>query len=713
MAIKQGRIYEFGEFNLNPDEHLLYRGSQQVPLSPRTFDLLVKLVENAGHLLDKDTLIREVWADASVEEGNLNRTISNLRKALGETPTEIRFIQTVPRVGYRFVADVRETTPAEKPVEEIAPATTPPAVPVVQKNRPRWLLPISAAGLLLALLAVGFLWQNRTSRAVNVNEVVAEIRETPPLRLTDDPSDDSHPRWTSDGHIRFFRTDANRQSTSFIMNSDGSGQARVHDVANLKTGIWSPDGRKVVFQKTGDASASYLANADGSNEVALPFFGGNFDWSFDSKELVYQKTLAENNAEIFIYSLATRASRNITNHPSFDADPSFSPDGKKIVFVSGRDDNKEIYLLNIDGAGEPQRLTNHPADDSHPVFSPDGTAIVFTSDRKNESADVYLLTGPTSFSTVVQLTDWPSNETAEPGCWSPDGTRIAFYSDRNGKDDIYVIGAERIGAQMVFSDPKKDLTFASYAPDGKRLVYQAALEDGTGELGIMDLATKQTRVIRKSEVADALPEWSPDAEWIVFQTRVGDNTEVCLIKPDGSAFRNLTNHPAKDITPSWSPDGKQIAFVSNRGKSTQVFQLFVMNADGTNSHSLESTGAMTAAPHWSKFGAIVFANDKEDHHTGNFEIFAIDETGENLRRLTFRKRYDVTPTWSPTDKLIAFVSQSDGNSEIYFVYPNGSFVNRLTRNTAEDLWPRWSPDGQRLIFSSNRSGKFALYEVAL
>lgn len=705
MPLKQGRIYEFGEFQLNPDEHLLSRGSQPVPLSPRTFDLLVKLVENAGHLLDKDTLIREVWADASVEEGNLNRTISNLRKALGETPTQVRFIQTVPRVGYRFVADVQQVSSAETPAEQTE-VTEPAIAPVMQKNRPRWILPLSAAVLVIALFAGSLLWQNRTSSAVHK---VIEIRETA-VRLTDDPGDDSHPRWTNDGHIRFFRTDANRQAASFIMNGDGTDQTQVQDFAKLKTGVWSPDGKKVIFEKTGATSASYLANADGSNEVALPFFRGNFDWSFDSKEIVYQKTIEQNNPEIFVYSLATRESRNVTRHPSFDADPSFSPDGKKIVFVSGRDDNKEIYLLNSDGSGSPQRLTNHPSDDSHPVFSPDGTAIAFTSDRKNESADVYLLTGPESFLTTVQLTDWQSNETVEPGCWSPDGTRIAFYSDRNGKDDIYVIGAEGVGAQVVFSDPKRDLTFASYAPDGKRIVYQAALEDGTGELGVLELATKQTRAIRKSEVVDALPEWSPDGEWIVFQTRVGENTEICLIKPDGSGFRNLTNHPAKDVTPSWSPDGKQIAFASNRGKSTQVFQLFVMNADGTNAHALESLGAMTAAPHWSHFGVIVFANDKEDHRTGNFEIFAIDETGGNLRRLTFRKRYDITPTWSPAGKQIAFVSQLDGNSEIYLLDSNGSLVNRLTRNSAEDLWPRWSPDGQRLIFSSNRGGKFALYE---
>ena len=132
MAAKHDRIYEFGEFRLNADEHLLHRGEEQVSLSPRTFALLVKLVQNAGHLLNKETLIREVWADASVEDGNLNRTISNLRKALGEKPHEVRFIQTVPRVGYRFVGEVRAQNSLATPV---APSNEPAPSSVHTKPR--------------------------------------------------------------------------------------------------------------------------------------------------------------------------------------------------------------------------------------------------------------------------------------------------------------------------------------------------------------------------------------------------------------------------------------------------------------------------------------------------------------------------------------------------------------------------------------------------
>ena len=78
----------FGKFSLNLAEHQLLRDGQPVPLTPKMFDLLRVLVENAGHLVEKDRLLKEVWADAFVEESNLNRGISVLRKALGETEGE-------------------------------------------------------------------------------------------------------------------------------------------------------------------------------------------------------------------------------------------------------------------------------------------------------------------------------------------------------------------------------------------------------------------------------------------------------------------------------------------------------------------------------------------------------------------------------------------------------------------------------------------------
>src|SRR4026208_2186974 len=102
------QLYEFGPFCLDPAEHTLFRDGQPIPLRPKVYDLLVVLVESRGHLVDKEQLMSSVWAEQFVEEGNINKNISMLRQALGESDGGTKFIETVPKRGYRFVAEVRE-----------------------------------------------------------------------------------------------------------------------------------------------------------------------------------------------------------------------------------------------------------------------------------------------------------------------------------------------------------------------------------------------------------------------------------------------------------------------------------------------------------------------------------------------------------------------------------------------------------------------------
>src|SRR6516162_9998350 len=104
-------IYEFGPFRLEPAERKLLRGGEVVALTPKVFDTLVMLVRHSGHLLEKDDLIRSLWPDSFVEEGNLSNNIFVLRKALGN---DREYIETVPRRGYRFVGAVRQLPGAEK-----------------------------------------------------------------------------------------------------------------------------------------------------------------------------------------------------------------------------------------------------------------------------------------------------------------------------------------------------------------------------------------------------------------------------------------------------------------------------------------------------------------------------------------------------------------------------------------------------------------------
>jgi eukaryotic-like serine/threonine-protein kinase len=169
-------IYEFGPFRLNPQKRILLREGEVVALTPKALEILLALVENHGEVLVKEELMKYIWPDTTVEEGNLNRNISTLRKVLGESPNDHHYIVTVPGRGYQFVAEVRDVLEEHSAARNhggkggvAAEAGAPraiaiPAPAVVRADsaartkhaRPGWLW-LGAAVAVIVVSAVGFL----------------------------------------------------------------------------------------------------------------------------------------------------------------------------------------------------------------------------------------------------------------------------------------------------------------------------------------------------------------------------------------------------------------------------------------------------------------------------------------------------------------------------------------------------------------------------
>jgi len=174
MLEQSRHIYEFGPFRLIPEEQQLLRDDQPVPLTPKSFDLLVVLVENSGHLIEKGELLKRIWPDSFVEEANLSVNMSALRRALGEGPNEHQYIETVPRRGYRFVASVKkrgneiiEPSSTESLEEndydrldgDGGGQTSPASLPATSRARVslhRWVIVLVGLPVLSALLLLGF-----------------------------------------------------------------------------------------------------------------------------------------------------------------------------------------------------------------------------------------------------------------------------------------------------------------------------------------------------------------------------------------------------------------------------------------------------------------------------------------------------------------------------------------------------------------------------
>ena len=105
---QNNQFYEFGPFRLAAAEHRLYRNGEVIMLPPKEFDLLLLLVQNPGQVMNRESLFKALWPNTVVEEANLNVHISALRKALAERSGEQHYIETLPRLGYRFIAPVTE-----------------------------------------------------------------------------------------------------------------------------------------------------------------------------------------------------------------------------------------------------------------------------------------------------------------------------------------------------------------------------------------------------------------------------------------------------------------------------------------------------------------------------------------------------------------------------------------------------------------------------
>ena len=192
---------------------------------------------------------------------------------------------------------------------------------------------------------------------------------------------------------------------------------------------------------------------------------------------------------------------------------------------------------------------------------------------------------------------------------------------------------------------------------------------------------------------------------IAFASNKDGNYEIYTMNADGSDVKRLSYHPADDLSPSWSPDGSRIAFASDRDGNGAIY---TMNADGSDVTRLTNNSFSDWTPSWSPDGSrIAFVS----HRNGNWEIYAMNADGYGAARLTVNFANDTFPSWSPNGRRIAFASDRDGNSEIYVMNVDGSGVARLASNPASELSPSWSPDGRRIAFTSNRDGNSEIYAM--
>jgi Tol biopolymer transport system component/DNA-binding winged helix-turn-helix (wHTH) protein len=582
-------LYEFGPFRVDLEQRVFTREHQVLPLPPKTFDLLVLLVQSPRRAFSKQELLSSLWPDTFVEEANLSFQISVLRKALGEDGA--RWVETVPKHGYRFSADVRATIPSGTSSAEPLSANEPSFAILKRSTRKVWLAGATVTAALLAVVA--FLTVGREPRT-------AAVRTSPALAvpLTAYPGHERAPSLSPDGsRVAFSWNGQTQDNYDIYVKLAGPGEP-----ARLTTSpapddwpAWSPDGRFIAFIR-------FASPNEGADLVVMPGHGGA------------ERTIAT----IFPMPIP-RTVRQVGNL-------SWTPDGRWLAFGGATSHNgpRGIWLIAVDGS-EKRRLTEAPGGhDLSPVVSPDGRYLAFLRTRTVGRVAIFLVpltSGPAPSGTPRQLTD---DDHAVIGlAWTPDGRDLVFsagghlgisrtarisaapQSSRTPEPEFLPFGEQATAisiaatGRLVYSAQFRDTAlyelalpgppaspvalaaFSStfdeqtphYSPDGQRLAF-ASTRSGAEEIWIANKdGSNPLQVTSMGGPQCSNPQWSPDGRTILFNSRRAGSGDLYLLQPDTGKLTRLTDDPGDEGEARWSRDGRSIYFESDRTGRDEVWRM--------------------------------------------------------------------------------------------------------------------------------------------
>ncbi|HDS15686.1 MAG TPA: hypothetical protein ENN66_03575 [Proteobacteria bacterium] len=267
---------------------------------------------------------------------------------------------------------------------------------------------------------------------------------------------------------------------------------------------------------------------------------------FTSKIAFCGRNQAEEAQELYSCDYDGHERRQITRNRSINVSPAWSNDANRLVFTSYRHGNPDLYLIDFI-KGREERLTNRKGLNTAAAWSTDDRHLTLMQ-RYDDHCEITIIDALTG-ETRRRLTESPANQ-ASP-CWSPDNRKIAFVSDRGGSPQIYITAVE-------------------------------------GE--------NSWQRLTRQEAYNASPDWSAHNDTIVFTAKIDGIFQICTIKPDGRAYRQLTFARSDCEAPSWSPNGRHILFTQ---KLQGFSQLMTMDHQGRDLRQLTFDKMEKKNPAWS------------------------------------------------------------------------------------------------------------------
>lgn len=696
MSAKTVEFYEFANFRLDRSEKLLLRDGKCVPLTPKVYDTLEILIENKGRLLEKDELMQRLWPDRFVEESNLSSNIKMLRKALGDDAGHPRFIETVPRRGYRFIAEVR---PLNESVSQIDKGVSDDRTLLEQR---RYILISVAAVLLISVFGIAFIWVGgkglfrskqakftrlTTSKRVTNLAIVPDgkaivfsqkegVGESLWLRQIETggqtqilpPQDAEFVGLTvsPDGRSAYYSAFSKNSAVLTLsrVTLDGGIPERISDIDTDVSVSFSPDGKEFAFIDTHSSikeTELKIADADGANQRVviktvgdsrtIPFFKASpVAWSPDGETLACAVRETDQNGsfyKILLIDPLTGGEKYLSDKVWSAVENLVWKDAENLALIELELNSPVNRIWQVSRrTGEARQLTN----DLNGYEWLGTMAGQLVTLQKNVFSSLHVAEFAENENSLSAKQIFGESGLIESVGWSRD-EKIFYNSASSGRNEIWQINADGTAPHQLTSDSNLILNFA-VSPVDDSFVF-SSLQNGKISLAAVDLTGQNIRQLTDGS-SDILPAYAPDGETVVFQRGTSPPTLWSISQLNNEPPNQLTGYQATN--PSISPDGKQIAFhFMDYGRQD---------------------------PHW-KLGLI-------DSETRKF-----------LNKLEFPMTVTQRETvWNPKSNLLTMAFASGENSGfLLWSVAEGRFQTIDNVGTGRIGAFAWSPDGSRIVFS--------------
>jgi Tol biopolymer transport system component/DNA-binding winged helix-turn-helix (wHTH) protein len=691
--------FQFDGFEVSTRTFQVTRGGERLELEPKAIRLLVYLLENRDRVVSKEELVSAVWGGVAITDNAITRVVAQLRRELGDDSKAPRFIETLPTLGYRFVAGV--TTVGTEPV---AASAAKAALPV---GRNQLLLP--ALVVMLCIAAGAFWWWDRQRHAASARPLV--LRAT---QLTSHAGVDARPS-------------VNPNGTDFVFCSDRSGSFELYrqNVATAQTQPltqdgqqniqpdWSPDGQWIAYHSVARGGL-WIVAANGGETRRLTEFGSGPRWSPDGRSIVFvsaslislapfDQAQAGNIWTVAADGSSLRQLSTPGNPRGVPTGPSWSHDGKRIVFAmlsrdsaileldveSGR--GRALLQVGVDMPRQPGTFVSRVFD---PVYGPGDEVLYFSAGGEKGEFAVWEL--PLRGGKPQRI--FVSTDGAPTGLALVEKGRRLLFSRMKNESQIWML-RENGEQRTVFHDAVQRAFLPSYSRDGKWLSFAVEAqgrnrdfwimpaeggepfpvsletggrEDGTREGGTVwsdegellynyvegklvefrafSPVTRKTRVIHRRETQGLFhPTLMPNARDLLASCSQPFN--LCLGPVTAPALRQITNTREGAAFAVSDRSGQWITFNRREGDSDQIG---VVKADGSAFETLTQEKGKHWAGGFSPDGRkILYAG----FESGVWNLWWVDRFSRERRQLTREKGFGPfvrNPSWRPGTDEIAF-----------------------------------------------------------